>query len=331
MSFSAKVKEEIAGHIPRSREERKASLAALLFNLSRIEIGDSCDLDIVFAEGPEKAVRKCFTLLKKGLNIDSRLRTDPQGQNRDSATSARGSFRRNGGSALDLKEEDRKKLLDTFGMNMWEETGGVSPGLIRSEKCARAYLMDTFLCVGSVSDPGKDYHLEFNCRSLAHAKQILALLYMLGKSAGFTERKSRFVVYLKDSQDIIDLLGLMGAHISMMDMENQRIRKDVVNTVNRRVNCDTANAKRTVGAAQQQIRDIRFLEEKGLLKALPEKLREMAELRMEYPELPLGELGQMSDPPVSKSGVNHRLKKLSEIAGKERSADHKPQPAGGGE
>jgi DNA-binding protein WhiA len=145
---------------------------------------------------------------------------------------------------------------------------------------------------------------------------------MLGKSAGFTERKSRFVVYLKDSQDIIDLLGLMGAHISMMEMENQRIRKDVVNTVNRRVNCDTANARRTVGAAQQQIRDIRFLEDRGILKVLPEKLREMAELRTEYPELPLGELGQMLQPPVSKSGVNHRLKKLSELAEKERSADH---------
>jgi len=331
MSFSAGVKEEIAGHIPRGRQERLSSLAALLFNLSRVEIRDSCDFDIVFADGPEKALRKCFTLLKKGLNIDSRLRTDSQGQNRDGALGAGGSSRKGGGGLPDLTESDRKKLLDTFGMHMWEENGGVSPGLIRSEKCARAYLMDTFLCVGSVSDPGKDYHLEFNCRSLAHAKQILALLYMLGKSAGFTERKSRFIVYLKDSQDIIDLLGLMGAHISMMDMENQRIRKDVVNTVNRRVNCDTANAKRTVGAAQQQIRDIRFLEERGILKVLPEKLREMAELRTDYPELPLGELGQMLQPPVSKSGVNHRLKKLSEIAEKERSADHKPQPAGGGE
>jgi DNA-binding protein WhiA len=259
------------------------------------------------------------------------LRTDPQEQDSGVTASAGGSSRQAAGGTRSLTEEDRKKLVDTFGMNMWEETGGVSPGLIRSEKCARAYLMDTFLCVGSVSDPGKDYHLEFNCRSLAHAKQILALLYMLGKSAGFTERKSRFIVYLKDSQDIIDLLGLMGAHISMMDMENQRIRKDVVNTVNRRVNCDTANAKRTVGAAQQQIRDIRFLEERGILKVLPEKLREMAELRTDYPELPLGELGQMLQPPVSKSGVNHRLKKLSEIAEKERSADHKPQPAGGGE
>lgn len=321
-SFSAGVKEEIAGIIPRSGQERLSSLAALLFNLSGIEIKDSCDFDIVIADGPEKAVRKCFTLLKKGLNIDSRLRTDPQGQNSDGNMAARGPSRRSGGGTLELSEDDRKKLLDTFGMDMWEETGGASPGLIRSEKCARAYLRDTFLCVGSVSDPGKEYHLEFNCRSLAHAKQILALLYMLGKSAGFTERKSRFVVYLKDSQDIIDLLGLMGAHISMMDMENQRIRKDVVNTVNRRVNCDTANAKRTVGAAQQQIRDIRFLEDLGLLKVLPEKLREMAELRMEHPELPLGELGQLLEPPVSKSGVNHRLRKLSELAEKERSAKY---------
>ena len=322
MSFSERVKEEIAGILPRGRQERLSSLAALLFNLSRAEVTDSCGMDIVFADGPEKALRKCFTLLKKGLNIDSRLRTDPQEQDSGVTAAAGGSSRQAAGGTRSLTEEDRKKLVDTFGMNMWEETGGVSPGLIRSEKCARAYLRDTFLCVGSVSDPGKEYHLEFNCRSLAHAKQILALLYILGKSAGFTERKSRFVVYLKDSQDIIDLLGLMGAHISMMEMENQRIRKDVVNTVNRRVNCDTANARRTVGAAQQQIRDIRFLEDRGILKVLPEKLREMAELRTEYPELPLGELGQMLQPPVSKSGVNHRLKKLSELAEKERSADH---------
>ena len=322
MSFSERVKEEIAGILPRGRQERLSSLAALLFNLSRAEVTDSCGMDIVFADGPEKALRKCFTLLKKGLNIDSRLRTDPQEQDSGVTAAAGGSSRQAAGGTRSLTEEDRKKLVDTFGINMWEETGGVSHGLIRSEKCARAYLRDTFLCVGSVSDPGKEYHLEFNCRSLAHAKQILALLYILGKSAGFTERKSRFVVYLKDSQDIIDLLGLMGAHISMMEMENQRIRKDVVNTVNRRVNCDTANAKRTVGAAQQQIRDIRFLEERGILKVLPEKLREMAEVRAENPELPLGELGQMLQPPVSKSGVNHRLKKLSEIAEKERSADH---------
>ena len=206
MSFSAGVKEEIAGHIPRGRQERLSSLAALLFNLSRVEIGDSCEFNIVFADGPEKALRKCFTLLKKGLNIDSRLRTDPQEQDSDGTAAAGGPSRQSTGGTPGLTEDDRKKLLDTFGMNMWEETGGVSPGLIRSEKCARAYLMDTFLCVGSVSDPGKEYHLEFNCRSLAHAKQILALLYMLGKSAGFTERKSRFIVYLKDSQDIIDLL-----------------------------------------------------------------------------------------------------------------------------
>lgn len=321
LSYSARVKEEIARIIPKGKGERTAALSALLFHLTRLEKSPEGETDLLMAAGPEKAVRKCFTLLKKGLNIDSRLRHVSQSPNSDGSVRTEGEARKYGG-ILELTEEEKQRLFATFGMEMWNETGGVSPGLIRNEKCLKAYLRDTFLCAGSVSDPGKEYHLEFACSSQAHAKQILASLYMLGKSAGYTQRKGRSVVYLKDSQDIIDLLGYMGAHVSMMDMENQRIRKDVVNTVNRRVNCDTANAKRTVGAAQQQIRDIRYLEQQGILRSLPEKLREIAELRVENPELPLGELGQLLDPPVSKSGVNHRLKKLSETAEKERSANH---------
>ncbi len=320
LSFSARVKEEIAKILPKSRGEQIASLAALLYSLSALREGPEGEILVGAGPGQDRAFRKCFTLLKKGLNIDSRLHYIAQSQSSDGIVRTEGEPRKYGG-ILELTAKDRQRLFDIFGTELWNGTGGVSPGLIRNEKCLKAYLRDTFLCTGFVSNPGKEYHLEFSCTSQAHAKQILASLYMLGKSAGYTQRKSRFVVYLKDSQDIIDLLGYMGAHISMMDMENQRIRKGVVNTVNRRVNCDTANAKRTVGAAQQQIRDIRYLEQQGILKQLPEKLRTMAELRVENPELPLGELGQLFDPPVSKSGVNHRLKKLSEIADKERSAN----------
>ena len=171
-----------------------------------------------------------------------------------------------------------------------------------------------FLCVGSMSDPEKEYHLEFACTEGDTAEQIREVLNGYGMGAKVIRRKKYHVVYLKDSEEIAQVLGLIGAHVSLMELENRRIMKEVRNSVNRRVNCETANISKTVNAAQSQIRDIRFLEREGRLRELPEGLRKIAELRLEYPEVSMSELGRMCSPPISKSGVSHRLRKLSEHA-----------------
>ncbi|MBO5281608.1 MAG: DNA-binding protein WhiA, partial [Lachnospiraceae bacterium] len=127
-------------------------------------------------------------------------------------------------------------------------------------------------------------------------------------------RKKYYVVYIKEGEGIVDLLNVMGAHVSLMNLENLRILKEMRNSINRRVNCETANITKTVNAAGRQIEDILYLREHYGLKKLSPGLREMAEVRLEYPDAPLKELGEYLDPPVGKSGVNHRLRKLSELA-----------------
>ena len=188
----------------------------------------------------------------------------------------------------------------------------------RRRCCRRSYLRELFLCCGSVSDPRKEYHLEWSCSLPEQAAQLQEVIQSFGIEAKVVLRKKLYIVYVKDSDGIVDLLNLMGAPVSMMEMENQRILKELRNTVNRRVNCEAANIGKTVSASGKQISDIRFLEEKGVLRTLPESLRKMAELRLQYPDTPLRELGELAVPPIGKSGVNHRLRRLSEIAEKLR-------------
>ena len=144
--------------------------------------------------------------------------------------------------------------------------------------------------------------------------QIQSLLTAYEIDAKIVIRKKHYVVYVKEGSQIVELLGLMGAHISLMQLENVRIVKEMRNSVNRRVNCETANITKTVTAATRQIEDIIYIRDHYGLENLPEPLSQMAEVRLENPDAPLKELGEYLDPPVGKSGVNHRLRKLSELA-----------------
>jgi len=126
--------------------------------------------------------------------------------------------------------------------------------------------------------------------------------------------RTAFVLYLKDGSQIVDVLNIMEAHVALMELENVRILKEMRNQVNRQVNCETANLNKTIGAAVKQIEDIRFLQEERVLDTLPDSLREMARVRLENEDVPLKDLGMLLDPPIGKSGVNHRLRKLSQIA-----------------
>lgn len=195
---------------------------------------------------------------------------------------------------------------------------GVNPIIVRNSCCKRAFLRDTFLCIGSMSDPNKSYHMEFVCGSLIQAEEIKAMIESFDIESKIIQRKKYYVVYLKEGSGIVDLLNVMEAPVSMMEMENLRIVKDVRNSVNRRVNCEAANITKTVNAATKQVEDITYIRDHYGLDKLQDSLRETAEARLQYPEASLVELGKYLDPPVGKSGVNHRLRKLSEIADKIR-------------
>ena len=204
-------------------------------------------------------------------------------------------------------------LLDKDG-NVSECMSPMHHRLLRQNCCRRAFIRGAFLAVGSVSDPEKSYHFEIVCTVPEKARQLQELLASYDVDAKVVLRKRHYVVYIKEGSQIVELLGLMGAHISLMQLENVRIVKEMRNSVNRKVNCETANLNKTVSAAVRQAEDIRYIQEKIGLDKLPMDLEETARLRLEHTEASLKELGDMLSPKVGKSGVNHRLRKLSQIA-----------------
>ncbi|MCM1039522.1 MAG: DNA-binding protein WhiA [Roseburia sp.] len=287
MSFSQTVKDELAAYISPARHCQLAELAALIhFGGHRSSDGLHLDLDIE----NEMVARKCFTLLQKTFNIDNVMR--------------------------EVEEEKILQALHLYdaGHHILSLDMPVNALLIKNSCCARAYLRGVFLCAGSMSDPEKSYHLEFVCGRSEQAEQLRRIIREFQIEARVIRRKKYYIVYLKEGSGIVDLLNVMGAHVSLMNLENLRIVKEMRNSINRRVNCEAANITKTVNAASKQIEDILLIQKQYGFENLPDNLRQMAEVRLEYPEAPLKELGEYLDPPVGKSGVNHRLRKLSEIA-----------------
>ncbi len=182
----------------------------------------------------------------------------------------------------------------------------------------RDLLRSFFIEKGSVSDPERFYHMEFVCASEEEAQELRALIAEYGIDARPAVRNKHTIVYIKDSEAIFDMLNILGAHRSLMEFENVRILKEMREDVQRKVNCETANINKTVSAAVRQIEDISYIRDRIGLDNLPEGLSSVARLRLEMPDSTLKELGELLDPPVSKSGVNHRLKRLSDIAEKLR-------------
>lgn len=220
-----------------------------------------------------------------------------------------------------------KKLVKLLGIDIGTDEGKKSLKLVKTDEgytidnmlierscCKQAYLRGAFLAAGSVTNPEKGYHFEIVCDTKRQAEIISNIIKSFGVESKSISRKRYYVVYVKDGSHIVDLLNVMGAHMSLMNMENVRIIKDVRNNLNRQVNCEAANLNKTVSAAVKQINDIEYIHRVKGIKYLPEGLRRLAELRVEYDQASLKELGDMMNPPLGKSGVNHRLRKISEIA-----------------
>ena len=206
-------------------------------------------------------------------------------------------------------------------VKMWDEkqqkpeiNSTVNGLLLQQVCCRRAFLRGAFLAGGSISDPNKSYHFEIVCSDAKRAEQLQTIIRSFSVDAKIVQRKKSHVVYVKEGAQIVDMLAVMEANVALMDLENIRILKEMRNSVNRKVNCETANINKTVNAAVKQMEDIKLVRQKIGFEQLNEGLAQVAELRMQYPEATLKELGMMLNPQVGKSGVNHRLRKLSQIA-----------------
>jgi hypothetical protein len=280
MSFSGEVKEELSRHLGKSIHCQLAELSALIAFEGKALVGGS--ENHLLEEKYQLLVKRLFHIEK-------------------------------------IDDAGEKRILEA--VKMWNETTDlpelsdvVNGVLVQQSCCRRAYIRGAFLAGGSISDPNKSYHFEIVCRSEAQASQLQELINSFGMDAKTVERKKYQVVYLKEGEQIVDILNIMEAPVALMNLENVRILKEMRNSVNRKVNCETANISKTVNAAVKQLADIEFIRATAGLDSLPDNLKEMALLRLEYPEAPLGELGTYLNPMVGKSGVNHRLRKLSMIA-----------------
>jgi DNA-binding protein WhiA len=196
---------------------------------------------------------------------------------------------------------------------------GIDKDMIRKPCCKRSYLRGAFLAGGSVNNPeGSSYHLEISTMYEEHCQALVELANRFHLNARCIERKKGFIFYMKEGEKIIELLSIIGAHQALFKFEDVRIMRDMRNSVNRIVNCETANLNKTIGAAIRQIENIKFLQREVGLESLPDRLREVAEVRLLHPDMNLTEVGEMLKGKVSKSGVNHRLRKIDELAEKLR-------------
>lgn len=292
MSFSSEIKQELSNHIPPARHCRLAEMAAILSFCSHVE-EESC---IKMHTENLAVARKYFTLLRKTFNIEI---------------------------SVSVRQNRNPKGSRSYEVTSRGGLESVKHMLVQNQCCKRAYIRGAFLASGSVSDPEKGYHFEIVCSTEEKAELLRELLTGFGIDARITLRKRSYVLYVKEGSQISDILNVMEAHVAMMKFENVRILRDMRNSVNRQVNCETANLNKTVSAAVKQIEDIQFIQKTIGFDELPENLAEIAVLRLEQPETTLKELGQLLTPPVGKSGVNHRLRKLSIIA--EELRDHKEE------
>ena len=215
---------------------------------------------------------------------------------------------------LILTIQDREKIRRIFGAYGYSPDESlalhVNLGVLEEACCKMSFLRGAFLAGGSVTDPEKRYHLELTTSHLAVSRETYALLLDMGFAPKDTMRAGNRVIYFKQSNYIEDFLTMLGAPVCAMNIMEAKVEKDLRNGVNRRVNCETANLTKVVDAAQEQLAAIRVLERNGTLPSLPEKLRSTAYLRMEHPEATLQELAEMTQPPLTKSAMNHRMRKL---------------------
>lgn len=309
MSFSRKVKEELVEELPKARHCQLAELAAILSICA--DATDTCGEGLSIRVRTENltVAQKYFMLLKAAFHYHAAVKVSCIGKKRTrvyTVTVTRSWIARQVLAATKFLYEDAVMDQEAFSV--------ISHRILQQPCCKRAFLRGIFLAAGSINSPEKTYHFEMVFNSEKKADIVREVMDSFELNARMVQRKKYFVVYIKDGSSIVDILNIMGAHRALMDLENIRIVKEMRNSINRQVNCETANIHKTVEASSKQIEDIKFIRDAVGFGNLKENLREIAELRLMQPEASLKELGAMLSPAIGKSGVNHRLRKLCELA-----------------
>ncbi|HAR85015.1 sporulation regulator WhiA [Clostridium sulfidigenes] len=308
MSFSLKVKNEVCRNSELSKDEIAAQLSAIMKSSGTLGFGFNRSITFkIVTENPAIA-RWIFKNLKDFYDIHTKLLVKKSN-----------SLKKNNIYMVLIPEEvDVKGLLQELGIiekdGLFNIHYGVPGEVIKNENCKRAYIKGAFLGGGSISNPEKTYHLEFVTHDQDYANELSDLINSYKLNSKVIQRKNSFVIYLKEGEQIVDLLNIIGAHNALLELENIRIMKEMRNNVNRIVNCETANLSKTVNAAVRQVESIKLIESEIGLDRLPKNLKEVAKLRLAFPDESLKELGAMLNPPVGKSGVNHRLRRIEKIA-----------------
>lgn len=309
MSYASNVKEELSRQMPKARHCQIAEMTAIVSLCGHITISEREKYKIRISTENISVARKYFTLLRETFNIYTEI-------------SIRQSAYQKKGNTYTIVVTDHEaslqilqaaKLIDEQG-DIYETLSLKNNTIVMKDCCKRAFLRGAFLATGSISDPNKSYHLEIVCQTEQKAGQVQHIMMHFDLDAKIVRRNRHFVVYIKESEDLALMLNVMEAHVALMDFENIRILKDMRNDVNRKVNCETANLNKIVKTAYKQIEDIKLIQEKKGLDALPDALSQVAKARLANPDVSLQKLGTMLSPTVGKSGVNHRLRKLGEIA-----------------
>lgn len=308
LSFSSKVKSELSNHFGNARHCCIAEIAAIINICGHIRcLGQKICIKIQ-TENIYVAT-KTFTLIKKTFNIESEVLVRKNNQSNKNHIYM----------IFIMQKEQAAKLLKATGIITLQQEhltieNKIYPLVVNSICCKRAYIRGAFLASGSLSNPEKNYHLEFVCPNYNYSIQLKELINSFQIDAKIVKRKEQYIIYLKEGEQIVDLLNIMEAHIALMNLENVRILKDMRNNVNRIVNCETANLNKTIIASIKQIEDIEYMKKNMDISQLPPSLAEIVQARLQFPDASLKELGEMMNPPVGKSGVNHRLRKISSMA-----------------
>jgi DNA-binding protein WhiA len=309
MTFSSKVKDELSRTEISDERSAKAEAAAFVRTVGYITIKGLNKVEFEFLTENAAVARRIFKVLKAAHNINAAV-----------SVSKSNRLKKQNNYIIKINEKltrqflEETRMIEDNDLNIMNFNYKVPEDFIDSDLCKRAYIKGSFMGSGSISNPEKSYHAEFVSNKEAQSKTIQDILKTYGIIGKNIYRKNNYVTYIKESEQISDLLALMGANNAVLDFENIRAVKETRNQINRVINCETANLDKIVDTSMRQINNIKILKKYKVIDQLPESLRELAYLRLKHSNASLKELGQMLNPPLGKSGVNHRLRKIEEIA-----------------
>ncbi len=308
MSFSSSVKKELANILYKDHEILLAELAALTRMCCSLRFVDDFKLELAYTLENPTVISKLFKIVKSLYGYNAQLVVVKSSQLRK-----RSQYQLN----ITDKHIAQEILYDTAFVdngNFFQLQYDIPEYIIPSEDSRRAYLRGSFMGGGTILQPEKQYHLEFVTKRLSHAENLSELLAKDHINGKIFTRKDQFILYLKDSDMISLTLNIMGAHQSLLKLEDVKAFKNMKNNINRQVNCETANLSKTVAASMEQRAAIIKIKENDGWENLPEDLKMLCQLRMDNPDESLSALGKQMSPPISKSGVNYRMKKIIQMA-----------------